>query len=135
MIRRRRNHSAEYKAHLRSPEWAAIRREALQRAQYRCAFCGLPRDVLRRKGRHLEVHHNTYVNLGRERPEDLTVLCAGRGGCHSVADKQRRLASGRRRPKRKPRSRFVRKARRATFTFGLAFALVSSAPYILPHLK
>jgi 5-methylcytosine-specific restriction endonuclease McrA len=101
----RRSHSVEYRRHLASPEWRAIRKAALVRAGYRCAFCGLTLKQLRLRGRHLEVHHNNYGSLGHERPEDLTVLCAGRGGCHSAADRQRRLAAGRRPKAKRKRSR------------------------------
>lgn len=109
-----RRHSALYRAHLRSPEWRAIRKEALERAGYRCAFCGRAKAP----GRPLQVHHNTYVNLGHERPEDLTVLCAGRGGCHAVADRQRRShVRGRK------RGRGSRRRRRSAFR-GLRLPLV-----------
>lgn len=102
----RRSHSAEYKAHIASPEWAAIRKAALERARHRCQFCGLSRDRLRLIGRHLEVHHNNYRNLGKEQPEDLIVLCAGgRGACHALADKQRRAHSHARRDRRRRRGR------------------------------
>jgi 5-methylcytosine-specific restriction endonuclease McrA len=100
------NHSARYHAHLQSPEWARIRKAALERAGYRCALCGLHKSRLWKIGRHLEVHHNTYVNLGHERPEDLTVLCAGgHGACHSLADQARRSHTQRARTKRKRRRR------------------------------
>jgi 5-methylcytosine-specific restriction endonuclease McrA len=143
MFARRPTHSARYKAHLRSPEWARIRRAALERAGYRCAFCGLSKAKLRRLGRHLEVHHNDYANLGNERPEDLTVLCAGgRGGCHALADAQRRAANGTTRAPARKRSRGRRrrrgsKARRA-FTvpvgiFLFAYAGIALAGAVLPH--
>ncbi|HZA18923.1 MAG TPA: hypothetical protein VE645_18935 [Pseudonocardiaceae bacterium] len=136
MFRRRPNHSAQYKAHLRSPEWRRICKAALERACYRCQLCGLPLKRLRLIGRHLEVHHNNYENLGCEQPEDLVVLCAGRGGCHTVADAQRRAANGRRRAKRRTRgNRFVRRLKRSVITFGLMFCLVSAAPYILPLIE
>lgn len=111
--RRRHAHSAQYKAHLRSPEWARIRRTALERAGYRCAFCGQSKAKLRTLGRHLEVHHNTYEHLGDEQPGDLTVLCAGgRGGCHAAADRQRREGAGQRLAPTRKRSRDRRGRRR-----------------------
>jgi hypothetical protein len=113
LLSRAPDHSARYKAHLRSPEWAAIREEALIRSGYRCQLCGLPLEKLRRLRRRLEVHHNNYANLGHEQPEDLVVLCAGgTGACHAVADAQRRSHShsrarsrSRRRGRRRGRSR------------------------------
>lgn len=56
-----------YRQYLNSPAWEAKRRQALERAGQRCQTCGRRRD--------LEVHHNTYSNLGDEKPEDLVVLC------------------------------------------------------------
>jgi 5-methylcytosine-specific restriction endonuclease McrA len=86
---KRRSHSAAYKAHLASPEWRRIRKQALVRAKHRCAFCGRGKAP----GRPLQVHHIHYRSLGHELPEDLTVLCGGRNGCHAVADRQRRKAA------------------------------------------
>lgn len=112
LLSRDTGHSAKYKAHLRSPEWAAIRKAALVRARYRCQLCGLPLAKLRRLGRHLEVHHNNYENLGHEQPEDLVVLCAGgTGACHAVADAQRRSHS-RARARRRSRRHGRRRRRR-----------------------
>jgi 5-methylcytosine-specific restriction endonuclease McrA len=135
MLRRRSRHSAQYKAHLRSPEWARIRREALARAGHRCAMCG------RRKapGRPLQVHHNTYENLGHERPEDLTVLCAGRGGCHAKADAARRAttrhgSSGRRRRRGRRRHGEARKLLLNPIGFFLFVAgSLKIASVVLPH--
>lgn len=139
---RKRNHSAEYKAHLRSPEWRrVIRPAALERAKYRCAFCGRSRAQLRRIGRHLEVHHNSYANLCHERPEDLTVLCAGgRNSCHPAADRQRRAGAGAGRPPAKRRSRkrrlpeVLRDARRVVLVLAGAYGGFWALSTILPHL-
>jgi hypothetical protein len=143
ILARRPKHSAQYKAHLRSPAWARIRAAALARAGYRCAFCGQDRNELRRIGRHLEVHHNSYERLGHEHPEDLTVLCAGgKGGCHAAADAQRRAANGTRQPATRPRRRKHRRrghkrARRAFTTplgiIALAYGGISLAGVLLPH--
>lgn len=106
MMFARQSHSAAYKAHIASPEWRHIRTAAIERARGRCQLCGQPRDRLRLRGRHLEVHHNSYTNLGHEQPEDLIVLCAGgRGSCHSLADQQRRQYSRARRDKQRRRGR------------------------------
>lgn len=64
-------HKAKYLAYLDSPEWQEKRKAALERAGHRCQLCaGTTR---------LQVHHNSYANLYREAPQDLTVLC---DGCH-----------------------------------------------------
>jgi 5-methylcytosine-specific restriction endonuclease McrA len=134
---RRSKHSAAYRAHLRSPEWAAIRKAALIRAGHRCAFCGRSLAALRSRGRHLEVHHNTYENMPHERPEDLTVLCAGTpGSCHTVADRQRRAATRGRRPKRrKKRGGELRRLKRTAITVGAVYGALALAPHVLPLLK
>lgn len=62
-----------YLEYIQSLEWAAKRRRALDRAGHRCQLCS--------SRKKLEVHHNTYENLGDERDEDLTVLC---DPCHEV---------------------------------------------------
>jgi 5-methylcytosine-specific restriction endonuclease McrA len=121
---KRSAHSAQYRAHLQSPEWARIRREALERSGYSCALCGLSKAQLQRIGRHLEAHHKHYRTLGHERPEDLTVLCAGgRGSCHALADQARRSHSrpaprtkGKRSRRRLPRA--LREVRAILLGFG-----------------
>lgn len=137
MRRKRSTHSEEYRAHLASPEWRVIRAAALERANHRCAFCGQTKQELHAKGRHLEVHHSTYQNLGNEQPADLTVLCAGRGGCHTAADRQRRLANGRRPMKRrrpyKAWRRVPKAGRRLIVLFVIAPLAVSTAPLVLPE--
>jgi 5-methylcytosine-specific restriction endonuclease McrA len=67
----------DYEAYLRSPEWRARARQALCRAGYRCQVCG-------NRG-PLDVHHRTYRRVGREWPEDLTVLCHR---CHELFHRQ-----------------------------------------------
>lgn len=57
---------------LSSPQWAALAAEAKARAQYRCALSAAHRGPV-------EAHHRTYARLGRERPEDIIVLCEA---CH-----------------------------------------------------
>jgi hypothetical protein len=69
---------AEYEAYLHSKGWKAKRGYKLWHAGYRCEVCGAKDG--------LEVHHKTYERLGRERDEDLVVLCPT---CHPPADKER----------------------------------------------
>jgi 5-methylcytosine-specific restriction endonuclease McrA len=138
MRRRRSTHSAEYRRHLASPEWAAIRKQALERAGDRCQMCNRPVA----KGRPLHVHHRTYVNLGHELPEDLIVLCAGKGGCHHAADAQRRLATGtkppakkRKRSRRRRRGGPLREMRRIFVVLGSAYGGLWLASIVLPHVS
>lgn len=63
-----------YNAYLLSPEWDAKRKSAKRRAKNRCQVCNaghLP----------LHTHHRTYENIYKEKPADLTVLCAV---CHAL---------------------------------------------------
>lgn len=76
----------DYEAYRETAHWKAVRQKALRRAGYRCQLCG-GRDTrwrkifglfwVRKRGPApiiLVVHHNTYANVGREKPEDLVVL-------------------------------------------------------------
>jgi len=64
----------DYAAYLRSPQWRATRERTLRLRGRRCEACG---------SRHrLDVHHRTYVRLGRETEDDLRVLCRH---CHETA--------------------------------------------------
>ena len=62
-----------YGEYLETPEWRQKRETALRKACDACRLCG-DEDV------PLNVHHVRYVNRGRERPEDLIVLCRP---CHA----------------------------------------------------
>ena len=57
----------DYRKYIKSDEWQAVRARALRHYRRRCCECG-SRD-------ELQVHHRTYVRIGRERMEDLEVLC------------------------------------------------------------
>jgi hypothetical protein len=56
-----------YESYLHSDDWKKVRKSALRRAKNRCQLCN--------KTDGLDVHHRTYENLGKEKPEDVTVLC------------------------------------------------------------
>ncbi|HEV8653179.1 MAG TPA: HNH endonuclease [Actinomycetes bacterium] len=56
-----------YQEYLESPEWQAKRALALERDGHQCTEC--------HRADRLEVHHITYVRLGRELLEDLVTLC------------------------------------------------------------
>lgn len=74
-------HSQEYLAYIASPEWSVKRRNAIGRAFNRCARCGQQFHI-----ENLEVHHLDYERLGRERDEDLMVVCKS---CHPFEDEKR----------------------------------------------
>ena len=64
----------DYSQYIESSIWRDRSRAAMHRAHYRCNLCGAT-------DRKLNTHHNTYDNLGNEKPEDLTVLCED---CHTA---------------------------------------------------
>ena len=57
----------QYKEYLQSDHWKETRERALERAGYKCQVCGYYKN--------LQVHHNTYKNIGHEDDTDLVVLC------------------------------------------------------------
>ena len=62
----------DYKNYLKTKHWKDKRKDVLKRAKYKCQLCS-SKDIL-------HVHHNTYENIGKEKKEDLIVLCEK---CHS----------------------------------------------------
>ena len=71
-----------YKAVLASPHWKALKRRLLTECDGRCERCGIRAA--------LELHHETYERLGRERDEDVELVC---GRCHEIADEERAARS------------------------------------------
>lgn len=63
-----------YDLYLQTVEWQTLRRIKLETAGHRCQICYSDAGPL-------EVHHRTYERRGRERLDDLTVLCRR---CHQV---------------------------------------------------
>lgn len=62
----------DYKDYLKTYDWNETRKIVLKEANYKCQLCGA-------KNVKLNVHHNTYENIGNEYREDLVVLC---DDCH-----------------------------------------------------
>lgn len=73
----------DYYTYIKSQGWYKRRWGALQRASHACQVC--------KSTTQLEVHHNSYANLGDEKASDLIVLCGGPEGCHSLFHKHRKL--------------------------------------------
>lgn len=69
---KRENKKIEYQEYLNSPHWKETRLKALKRAGNRCQLCS--------STKYLNVHHNTYKNIGHEDLSDLVVLCRK---CHA----------------------------------------------------
>ena len=57
---------------MQSKRWRGHRERALEYHGRKCSVCGTTYD--------LQVHHLTYVRLGREKMKDLRILCKG---CHA----------------------------------------------------
>lgn len=62
-----------YELYLKTLHWKQARAKALARWGGYCEGCGVRPAS--------QVHHKTYARLGRERPDDLTPLCAT---CHAA---------------------------------------------------
>ncbi|HEX3856974.1 MAG TPA: HNH endonuclease [Verrucomicrobiae bacterium] len=69
----------EYDQYINSAQWRNISALMKRIAGNKCGHCG-------RSSSKLEVHHLTYERFGRERMNDLVVLCES---CHEVADEKR----------------------------------------------
>lgn len=66
----------DYQLYLKTSHWKKVKRKALKRANYRCAFC-CSRE-------RLETHHSNYNCLFNEHKYDVIVLCHR---CHYVHHK------------------------------------------------
>jgi hypothetical protein len=68
-----RENKITYREYLLSPHWQDVRRRFWgSKLHNRCCYaCGVKRD--------LQVHHKTYKRIGKERLNDLVMLC---GVCH-----------------------------------------------------
>ena len=77
-------HSREYRERLKSRAWKQLRQQMIASANG-CERCFLITD-------RLELHHKHYETLGREREQDLEVLCEA---CHKQADQQRAMQTAR----------------------------------------
>ena len=69
-----------YFEYIQSREWKRKAKAAKARADHRCQVCN--------SSDRLEVHHRTYINLGHENRNDLTVLCHD---CHDLFSRGRKL--------------------------------------------
>jgi len=69
---KKKRRSKDYNSYIQSPAWRAKRAEKIILQGGSCEHCGTTGN--------LHVHHLSYVRLGREKMEDLQVLCKR---CHS----------------------------------------------------
>lgn len=72
-----------YKAYLKSPEWQALRKQVFERALRNAGSTNL-HGVCEKCGYEpwkpcLQVHHKDYSRIGKEKLEDLILLCPN---CH-----------------------------------------------------
>jgi 5-methylcytosine-specific restriction protein A len=66
-VKRKAKKKAKYAAHLRSPSFRALRKQAFERDGYRCVDCGAEEQ--------LQCDHETYARFGRELLEDVVTRC------------------------------------------------------------
>ena len=71
-----------YREYIESEEWRRKAVQAKERAGWRCQVCNRRGDEVT-----LDAHHRTYARLGRERPDDITVLCRE---CHQMYSEARK---------------------------------------------
>lgn len=81
-------HSRRYTEYLQSPQWKAKRIAFIARANHQCQICGASEKDVR-----LQIHHPNYDRLGRERYEDIVVVCVK---CHPELDRIREEETRRR---------------------------------------
>ena len=68
-----------YPDYIKSIEWLIKSKVFIGRRGYKCERCGVT-------DKPLFSHHLHYKTLGREKDEDVQVLCFG---CHQIADEER----------------------------------------------
>lgn len=71
-----------YSRRLRQKSWHTLRKHLIKQAENKCSRCGL----FRFGEGELHLHHKTYERLGKEREQDLEVVCKY---CHQIADEDR----------------------------------------------
>ncbi len=71
----------DYYQYIKGQGWARKRWGALMRAGHACQVC--------KSTTNLQIHHNSYANLGHEPAADLICLCSE---CHSLFHRNRHLA-------------------------------------------
>jgi 5-methylcytosine-specific restriction endonuclease McrA len=81
-----------YNKVIASSYWEKLRQRFLEKHDFKCCRCGWQKTYLD-KSRNIELHHKTYERLGKERDEDLELVCSV---CHVKADRER-AEQGRRR--------------------------------------
>lgn len=82
----------KYSAVITSKRWRQLRERFMSQHDSKCRRCGWQKTNWD-KSRTLDLHHRTYERIGKERDEDLELICSV---CHAKADKER-AAQGRQR--------------------------------------
>lgn len=90
-----------YKRHIGSKQWRTTKQRLLLERGARCQRCG--------REPPLSLHHKTYERFGRERDDDLELVCEA---CHPIADVQRA---------RHNRRRAIQRRRRGTSSAQMQF--------------
>lgn len=66
----------KYSTHLKSDKWKAFKLRIIAKRGAMCERCGTSGHSVR-----LDLHHISYTNVGREREEDVKLLCHR---CHQL---------------------------------------------------
>lgn len=74
----------QYDEYIQSEFWAIKVKAAKRSANYRCQICNRSEEET-----ILDGHHRTYERLGKELPQDITILCRD---CHELYTRHSRLA-------------------------------------------
>lgn len=72
----------DYQEYIHSKEWKRKAYVAKLRVDWRCQVCNKHSNDIQ-----LDAHHRTYERLGKELPEDITVLCRN---CHELYETNRK---------------------------------------------
>lgn len=82
-----------YREYLLTPEWAAMRAEAMEVAGYRCQWSIGNVRCTETWQQQLQVHHVNYPPRGTERSIDVRILCGRHhAGVHGLDDEAYRTA-------------------------------------------
>lgn len=80
-VESRHGRTARYKRVIKSRGWRELREQAKERSGACCERCGVRGTSRSKPDTTLHLHHLSYERLGKERLEDVVLLCAR---CHRL---------------------------------------------------
>ncbi len=87
----------EYEVYIKSARWKNLRELLFRVRGKKCEVCGYPAPSL-------DVHHLDYERFGKERLQDLQIVCRD---CHERQDRKRERQQSKRREMRRLDAAFV----------------------------